>query len=181
MRGRIIRRALVVAFLAVGVATAAGCGGLPYGAQNAVRPGATVEAYRLDPSADRAGPDEPQTFDGFKVRSGPVTLKPEAAARLTDVLTNRFTFKTRLGGSDCPFKPLVGFRYVAESPFDVVVSFDCNEAKFVQRTAAGRRTERDDDVSNGRKELVESVKGIFPDDPDVQALDPGKPWKAGGN
>src|SRR3954466_7061133 len=116
MHVRLSPRAAVVASLSLVVALLTGCAGRPCGAQNAVKPGATVEAYRLDPSAPRAGLTEPQTIGGFKVQSGPATLKPEAAAQLTDVVSGRYTYKTTLGKSDCPFKPQVGFRYLADSP-----------------------------------------------------------------
>src|SRR4051794_5645669 len=123
MHVRLSPRPSVVPFLSLLVVIVTGCSGLPSGTQYAAKPGATGEANRPAPPAPPPGPTEPQTFDGYKVLSGPVTLKPETAAQLTDVLTDRFTFKTSLGGSDCPFKPLVGFRYVADSPVDVIVSF----------------------------------------------------------
>lgn len=156
---------------------ATGCGGLPVGSEQGIKAGATVQAYRLDPATPRGKPTDPQTLDGYKVVAGPVQLSPDAAGRLTDVLTNRYTYKTSAFKADCAFQPLVGFRYAASPhPVDVIIAFPCKEARFVRWTLDGSRPDdKDEDIAGGYYELVNVAKEAFPSDPAVQALDPGKP------
>jgi hypothetical protein len=156
---------------------ATGCGGLPVGTEQGIKSGATVQAFRLDPAAPRGSPTDPQTLDGYRVVAGPVQLSPDAANRLTTALTDRYTYKTSAFQPDCPFQPLVGFRYPASPhPVDVIVAFPCKEARFVRWTRDGSRPDdKDEDIAGGYYELVNVSKQAFPSDSTVQALDPGKP------
>ena len=165
---------MMLCFFAVG---SPGCGGLPVGTERGIKSGATVQAYRLDPTAPRGSPTDPQTLDGYKVVAGPVQLSPDAASRLTTVLTDRYTYKTSPFKAGCPFQPLVGFRYPGNPhPVDVIVAFPCKEVRFVRWTLDGSRPDdKDEDVSGGNYVLVNVAKEAFPTDAAVQALDPGKP------
>src|SRR5438270_432537 len=88
---RAVPPVILIYLFAVG---STGCGGLPVGTERGIKPGAAVQAYRLDPNVPRGNRADPQTLAGYKVVAGPVQLSPDAAGRLTDVLTNRYTYKT---------------------------------------------------------------------------------------
>jgi hypothetical protein len=126
----------------------------------------TVEAFRID-SVPRK-PEPGVAFVGVHaVTAGPVSVSAEAAKELSAVLADADTYDWHRAKSD-PYRPTVGLRFSRDvSRVDLALDFVSNMLT-VHRHGKMINVE---DIDDGRARLLAVVKPLFPDDPDVQALE----------
>lgn len=126
-----------------------------------------VEAFRISP--DVSGPDANHERVGLhRVTAGPVVVDDATATELSAILLDPDSYDwPRAKG--CEFRPGVGVRYTREvSRVDLALCFSCDELAIHRQ---GRRVGVED-FDAVRPELVAIVKRLFPDDADIQALEP---------
>ena len=106
-----------------------------------------------------------QNFRGFAILSGPKQLIGETADQIANSIDQAFVSSWQ--ERKCIFDPIVGITfYFSDRKIDVLLCFHCNQMCCYE----GSKTLQTSDLGKIRKELVPLLKGIYPDDKDIQSL-----------
>lgn len=137
------------------------------GSVEALQAPTLVEAFRIAP--DAVGPDPDYERVGLhRVTAGPVVVDEATSSELSSILLDPDSYDWQRA-KGCEFRPGVGVRYTRDvSRVDLALCFECDELTIHRQ---GRRVgvEDFDDV---RPQLVSIVKRVFPNDPEIQSLEP---------
>jgi len=128
-------------------------------------PGARVTAYRIDGMREKGG----ETLHGYPVLAGPVAVDAASQDELRAVLTDDRTYLWDIAKA-CEFLPGVLVRSEGKETVDVLFCFSCDELE-VHR---GAKKVGHEDFDPRRADLVRIAQRLFPDDPAIAKLSPGR-------
>jgi len=124
----------------------------------------TVEAFRVD--SQLANAEKRKEIGGYKILSGPVEVSLEHAQTLAKILADPKSYHWEFA-KGCVFSPGVAIRFQSEgATTDILFCFSCDEVAFCQdgKIIGG------EDFDDQRGPILDIIKKIFPQDPEIQAL-----------
>lgn len=137
------------------------------GSLQAIQQADSVTAFRIEPDPSR--PEAGAASVGIhRVISGPEDVAPADAAALAAVFQDPDTYDWQRAKS-CEFRPGVGLRFArGASRVDLALCFECDMLTIHRE---GRRIGVED-FDDARAPLVAIMQRTFPDDAEIQALEP---------
>ncbi|MGE0490942.1 MAG: hypothetical protein AB7S38_17175 [Vulcanimicrobiota bacterium] len=128
-----------------------------------------VEVFRLEVRITPSWkPATTHQIDGFPIVAGPAPVKLEDVRRLRWLVGEQWHRAPQPSYKPCLFEPGVAFRFTRQNQQMVLlICLHCNDWKFLGPSGEVFR-----DCDAVRPELVELVKHLYPDDTEIQSLEP---------
>lgn len=128
-----------------------------------------VEVFRLEVHiTPEWKPAKTHHIGGYPIVGGPFPVDPQEVGRLRWLVGEQWRRSPEPSYKSCLFEPGLAFRFTREhQQMDLLICLHCNDWKF-----SGPSGEVARDCDAVRPELVELAKRLFPEDVEIQRLEP---------